>query len=119
MPTAHPRYQVTDTGRVRAILDRAASTWPELAGDRKGLLLRLAETGAERIAAERTEAEDLETELSAYVGQWVAIRDGRLLVARDDVTDVVAWIRAHRERAGSIFRVPQQDEEPATEHGLA
>jgi hypothetical protein len=44
MPTTRPRYTITDTGRVRSLLDDAQQQWPEV-GDRKELLLRLAQTG--------------------------------------------------------------------------
>ena len=45
MPTTRPRYTFTDTGRLEALLDAAQERWPEI-GDRKALLLRLAEEGA-------------------------------------------------------------------------
>lgn len=44
MPTTKPRYTVTDTGRLQELLDAAQERWPEI-GDRKQLLLRLAEEG--------------------------------------------------------------------------
>ena len=44
MPTTKPRYTLTDTGHVRALLDAAQRRWPEI-GDRKELLLRLAQEG--------------------------------------------------------------------------
>ena len=44
MPTTKPRYTVTDTGHVAELLDAAARRWPDV-GDRKQLLLRLAEEG--------------------------------------------------------------------------
>jgi hypothetical protein len=40
-----PRYSVTGTGRTAALLDLAERAWPDV-GDRKELLLRLAEAGA-------------------------------------------------------------------------
>lgn len=51
MPTSKPRYMLTDTGKLSDLLDAAQRHWPQLT-DRKALLLRLAETGAEAIAAE-------------------------------------------------------------------
>ena len=51
MPTSKPRYMLTDTGELSDLLDAAQRHWPELT-DRKALLLRLAEVGAEAIAAE-------------------------------------------------------------------
>lgn len=44
MPTTRPRYTVTDTGDLRALLDAAQRRWPQIA-DRKELLLRLAREG--------------------------------------------------------------------------
>jgi hypothetical protein len=51
VPTTHPRYTVTDTGELRALLDLAHQRWPEI-DDRRQLLLRLAGAGAEQIASE-------------------------------------------------------------------
>lgn len=51
MPTSKPRYMLTDTGELSHLLDAAQRHWPELT-DRKALLLRLAEAGAEAIASE-------------------------------------------------------------------
>jgi hypothetical protein len=48
MPTSHPRYTLTDTGRVREMLDAAQRQWPEVE-NRKELLIRLAERGSEQI----------------------------------------------------------------------
>lgn len=51
MPTTHPRYTVTDTGELREMLDAAQRRWPEIS-DRRRLLLKLVEAGAEEVAAE-------------------------------------------------------------------
>ncbi len=116
MPTLNPRYQVTDTGQVRRLLDEAALAWPELAGDRKALLLRLAETGARHLPPARA---DLEAELRAHGGDWVAIRGSRLLIADPQAEVVVGWLRDHGERADSVFRVPAGEGEIPAEHGVA
>jgi hypothetical protein len=50
VPTTRPRYTFTDTGHVRQLLDSAERHWPEIA-DRKSLLLRLAEEGAQALDA--------------------------------------------------------------------
>jgi len=52
VPTSKPRYAITDTATVERTLDEAARRWPELAGDRKALLLRVLEIGARTIAAD-------------------------------------------------------------------
>ena len=60
MPTTKPRYTLTDTGELEAMLDAAQRQWPEIT-DRKALLLRLVEEGAnalgddEAAVAERRE----------------------------------------------------------------
>lgn len=51
MPTTRPRYNVTDTGDVREMLDLAQRRWPDV-HDRKLLLLRLAALGRDTIAAD-------------------------------------------------------------------
>jgi hypothetical protein len=51
VPTAHPRYTVTDTGRTAELLDLAAEAWPEVT-DRRQLLLRLTEMGARALQTE-------------------------------------------------------------------
>jgi sulfite reductase beta subunit-like hemoprotein len=51
MPTSKPRYTLTDTGELSDLLDAAQRRWPKVA-DRKALLLQLAATGGETIAAE-------------------------------------------------------------------
>lgn len=117
MPTTQPRYQVTDTGRVRTLLDRAAAAWPDLAGNRKALLVRLAETGAEHLPPPSLTAPELD--LRRHVGDWVALRDGALLVAAPDAEAVVTWLRAHGERADQVFRVPADDAAIAAAHGAA
>lgn len=56
MPTTRPRYTLTDTGAVREMLDLAHRRWPDV-DDRRQLLLRLAATGRDAIAAD-VDAED-------------------------------------------------------------
>lgn len=56
VPTTRPRYNVTDTGDVREMLDLAQRRWPDVR-DRKLLLLRLAEAGRDAIACEVEERE--------------------------------------------------------------
>jgi hypothetical protein len=51
MPTSKPRYMLTDTGDLSALLDAAQRHWPEVT-DRKALLLLLAAAGGEMIAIE-------------------------------------------------------------------
>jgi hypothetical protein len=51
VPTIQPRYTVTDTGDMHDMLDLAQRRWPDV-HDRRQLLLRLANVGADRIASE-------------------------------------------------------------------
>lgn len=118
MPTSRPRYQVTDTGRVRALLDRAAQAWPERSGERKALLLTLAEMGAEHLP-EPEPAGPSDDDLRAHAGDWVALARGRMLVAGRDPAAVVAWLREHGERAEQLYRLPLTEEDVAAEHALA
>jgi hypothetical protein len=45
MPTVRPRHAITETDDIARALDDAARRWPELAGQRSRLLLRLVEEG--------------------------------------------------------------------------
>ena len=51
VPTTKPRYAITDTGEMARMLDDAQRRWPEI-NDRRELLIRLAATGRDAIAAE-------------------------------------------------------------------
>jgi hypothetical protein len=51
VPTTRPRYTITDTGEVAAMLDVAHRRWPDVE-DRKELLVRLAAAGRDAIAPE-------------------------------------------------------------------
>jgi hypothetical protein len=54
VPTAKPRYTLTDTGQLREQLDEAQRRWPEVR-DRKELLLRLTAAGGKAIQHEARE----------------------------------------------------------------
>jgi hypothetical protein len=116
MPTARPRYQVTDTGPVATMLDQAALAWPELSGDRKQLLLRLAQTGARHLPPPSAVLED---QLREHVGEWVAVGDGRVLVAASSPGDVARWLRENGLRAEQLYRVPAEPADVVGEHGLS
>jgi hypothetical protein len=82
VPTAHPRYTITDTGSVRDLLDDAQRCWPEIV-DRKKLLLRLAQTGHDALNLSEADAENsrrIERQRAALAGlqrtvDWDAIRN--------------------------------------------
>lgn len=73
MPTTRPRYQVTDSGEVRELLDAAQERWPEIP-DRKGLLIALARRGAETLAAE-TERSGAEERRTAQRRAFAEVRE--------------------------------------------
>ncbi len=47
--------------------------------------------------------------LEPFVGQWVATRGAEVLVAAGDPRAVVSWLAEHRQRAESMFRVPEEE----------
>lgn len=70
MPTAKPRYTVTDTGDLSKQLDEAQRRWPD-ASSRKDLLLRLAAAGRDAIAREAAErAAAIEETAGALTGVY-------------------------------------------------
>lgn len=75
VPTSRPRYQITDTGSVAEMIDRAASQWPDTR-DRKALLLRLAEAGAAQLDADR-KAVDADARRARQVAAAARVR-GRI-----------------------------------------
>ncbi|MBV8528661.1 MAG: hypothetical protein JOZ75_10120 [Candidatus Dormibacteraeota bacterium] len=49
--------------------------------------------------------------LRPFVGQWVAQRDGEVLVAAPTPQAVIAWLQRHNQRAEAMFRVPMDERE--------
>jgi hypothetical protein len=49
--------------------------------------------------------------LRQLAGQWVAIRDGRILTAKDTFDQVYHHLHERQERGTTILRIPA-DEEP-------
>lgn len=81
MPTDKPRYQVTDTGEVAALLDLAARRWPATR-DRKALLVQLLRAGGAELAAERDAeraAERRREQVAAIASVRAGIDAGALL----------------------------------------
>ena len=50
--------------------------------------------------------ESLVEALRPFIGLWVAVRGDEVLVAAPSAREVVAWLAQHRQRAQSMFRVP-------------
>ena len=86
MPTTKPRYAITDTGEMARMLDDAQRRWPEV-NDRRELLIRLAATGHDAIAAEAA-AED---GAARRERQLVALNRARSLVDVDELLSDAAW----------------------------
>ncbi len=86
MPTTRPRYSVTDTGELAELLDLAARRWPEVS-DRRRLLLRLAQEGAQSIAGDVAALERRERRRL----QLDAIEEVRGLVDADALLSDAAW----------------------------
>jgi len=53
VPTTRPRYTLTETDELKAALERAARRWPDDAGSRTRLLLRLIEAGDAKLEDEQ------------------------------------------------------------------
>jgi hypothetical protein len=47
--------------------------------------------------------------LRPFIGLWVAVRGDEVLVAAPSPKEVVAWLAQHRQRAQSMFRVPDSE----------
>ena len=50
--------------------------------------------------------ESLVEALRPFIGLWAAVRGDEVLVAAPSAKEVVAWLAQHRQRAQSMFRVP-------------
>ncbi len=48
--------------------------------------------------------------LRPFIGLWVAVRGDEILVAAPSPKEVVAWLARHRQRAQSMFRVPDSEQ---------
>ena len=86
MPTTKPRYAITDTGEMARMLDDAQRRWPEV-NDRRELLIRLAATGRDAIAAESA-ADD---RAMLRDRQRAALSRARSLVDLDELLSDAAW----------------------------
>ena len=54
--------------------------------------------------------EPLVEALRPFIGLWVAVRGDEVLVAAPSPKEVVAWLAKHRQRAQSMFRVPDSEQ---------
>jgi hypothetical protein len=86
MPTTRPRHVITESDEVKLALDAAAARWPEDAGSRSRLLLRLVREGHEHLeAVEQSALEARLAALLAHHGQLTGMfPQGYLTELRDD-----------------------------------
>jgi hypothetical protein len=84
VPTTKPRYTLTDTGHLAELLDAAERRWPDV-GDRKQLLLRLAEEGHEALAGadRRIDERQRHERLAEALERIPSLVDPALLLADD------------------------------------
>ena len=85
MPTTRPRYTFTDTGDLEDLLDAAGRRWPDIS-DRKELLLRLAEEGANALGLDPREPDEDRRERTR-----AALKRLRTLVDTDRLLSDEAW----------------------------
>jgi len=55
-------------------------------------------------------SESLVEALRPFIGLWVAVRGDEVLVAAPSAKEIVAWLAQHRQRAQSMFRVPDPEQ---------
>ncbi len=75
---------------------------------------RAPHSGAEQVAsppAASSRTPDLVEALRPFVGLWVAVRGDDVLVAAPSPRDVVTWLTQHGQRAQSMFRVVDTDQD--------
>lgn len=58
---------------------------------------------------ERGSEDELIDTLRSLRGEWVAIKDDELLVAASTPQDLLGWLARHRQKADSMFRVPEDE----------
>jgi hypothetical protein len=85
VPTARPRYTLTDTGQLARMLDEAQTRWPDVA--RKDLLLRLAQEGHRHLQEARDAADDA----ARRSRQLAAAARTRELIDADALLSDAAW----------------------------
>jgi hypothetical protein len=63
-----------------------------------------------QVAGTGESPEPLVEALRPFIGLWVAVRGDDVLVAAPSAKEVVAWLAKHRQRAQSMFRVPDSEQ---------
>lgn len=67
------------------------------------------EASARRHRASARPDEPLAERLRPLAGEWVAVRGDEVLVSAATPGEVVSWLARHRQRAESMFRVPEDE----------
>lgn len=100
------------THQARRILTRLGFTAARTGGVRAQQALSARRTGPSGLALAETPAEPPSRAevLRPFIGQWVAVRGGEVLVAASSPRQVVAWLAEHGQRAQSMFRVPGSEQ---------
>ncbi|MFI5010134.1 MAG: hypothetical protein ACHQDY_07655 [Solirubrobacterales bacterium] len=66
-------------------------------------------TAASNTGSKEDRGHVLAETLRSFPGQWVAVKDDELLIAAPTPKEVVGWLARHDQRAGSMFRVPEDE----------
>jgi hypothetical protein len=53
--------------------------------------------------------ESLAERMRAHTGDWIAIKDDKILHASSTPQALVRWLGSHGQKADSVFRVPEDD----------
>jgi hypothetical protein len=69
-----------------------------------------AEPSRAAVADSAMPAQPLVEALRPFIGLWVAVRGDEVLVAAPSPREIVAWLARHRQRAHSMFRVPDSEQ---------
>jgi hypothetical protein len=85
-----------------ALAARGAASMPGVSARAS---VRTSHGGANHLGDERELAETLRS----FQGEWVATKDGELLVAAPTPKELVGWLARHDRRADSMFRVPEDE----------
>jgi hypothetical protein len=100
------------THQARRALTRLGFTAGRLArpGQRHARVASAAAPSRPAVAESAMPAQPVVEALRPFIGQWVAVRGDEVLVAAPSPKEVVAWLARHRQRAQSMFRVPDSEQ---------
>lgn len=89
-----------------AVGRRVSPAGARVAADRSGV-----SPGTDSVVSEPPPGDERELAetLRLFRGEWVATKDGELLVAAATPKELVGWLARHDRRADSMFRVPEDE----------